>query len=883
MPIQDGTPVISQPCVAGNSAQQFTAGVNNTILAASNPQMCVNVANYGTTPWSQVWLYQCDPGGNPQGNCNWLPGPNSSLVNLGSGLCLFDGVNPPPPLPYTCAEGSPSYALPFCDYTLPVEQRVADLLARMDLPTRVQQFSIAIGRFQYHAALNLKEFLWDLSCIHGINSEQASPGRNSTVYPHAIALAASFDLDLIARVAQATAEELRIINQLNYEWSGGTSWQGTSCDGGPLANSVHDPRWGRTSECFGEDVTLASAVGVTMLTNMQNRSADGRWLLTSQVTRHYLGYHEATDLPNGGQEYIDLFSFADQQEPIYRAFQVDGMAEGLMCAMSAFSIGPANSTTAPLIPSCVHPFLWAKLRDEWQSDCVVQSDCCDSISEMVEPHHYYPDLATALTSSIAAGVAASFGPSLAIDQTVTALLQNGTLDMGLFETRLSRTLLTRFRLGEFDIGRNPDYPYSARFNESDLVGPAHIALAREAVGKSAVLLNNTLGLLPFKLQSGAAKTIAVIGPFASCLGVDESGGASNNPLTCSYVHSYAGQASYISTILGAAQEEATANGWTVTYAQGSSITVPFGSNNSGINAAVAVAQAADVVVLAVGLSTMIEEEGVDRTTLLLPDAQQALVDAIAATAGAKTVLVIVSAGMVDTAGYSTMGASLQVWYGGQETGHGLMDVLFGRVNPSARLPITAYREEYLSIIDPIASFNMITSQGTGRTYRFLNETAQGGAVGSLVRYWFGYGLSYSSFAYSNLSVALVSPLPPAGAPASTTPLAVVTVYVANTGTVAGSEVVQVYVSVPNNANVSAMIDGAPVPLYSLAAFTKVVDLQPGAPPVPVQLTLPLRTFETTTLNGARIVTGGDYTVCVSGHMPADPHGPANMLTTVVTL
>ena len=178
-----------------------------------------------------------------------------TMTNPISGLCLQDG-SALPPLPRTCEAGSPSYALPFCDPALDVGARVDDLLARLSPALKLQQFNIGTGGFGYDAALNLKAFHWDFTCIHGVNYPNGVPGArplNVSVFPHAIAQAASFDVDLVARLSAATLYEARAIGQFVYRESGGELWTGTSCDGGPLANSVHDSRWGRISECYGED------------------------------------------------------------------------------------------------------------------------------------------------------------------------------------------------------------------------------------------------------------------------------------------------------------------------------------------------------------------------------------------------------------------------------------------------------------------------------------------------------------------------------------------------------------------------------------------------------------------------------------------------------
>lgn len=155
-PVADGTSVLMLPCGSVAPAQQafdYVSG-NNTLVLRADPSKCANVAQYGKQPGAVVWLYTCSSS-DCEGNCEWNVN-GSAWVNPISGLCLDDGQEPA--LPYSCAPGSPSHGLPFCDYTLAVDARIADLIARMDVQSKINQFSIPAGRFTYNSALNLKGF-----------------------------------------------------------------------------------------------------------------------------------------------------------------------------------------------------------------------------------------------------------------------------------------------------------------------------------------------------------------------------------------------------------------------------------------------------------------------------------------------------------------------------------------------------------------------------------------------------------------------------------------------------------------------------------------------------------------------------------------------------
>jgi beta-glucosidase-like glycosyl hydrolase len=304
---------------------------------------------------------------------------------------------------------------------------------------------------------------WDITCIAGLSPGRLDPQLDGTVFPNTIGQAASFDVGLVARIGAATALEGRITNQMNYRTSGGTTWQGTLCDGGPLANTAHDPRWGRTSETYGEDVFLTQAMGIAATRALQQRTAPDpatglAFLKTSQVTRHYMGTHGANDMANDAEEYILPQWREEHQMRIYEAFQRPdlGDAEGIMCAISAFAeagdVPPPrnNETRKPYVPNCANPDLMTqKLRTEWGSDCFVQSDCCDSIDAVVS-HKWVDTLPEAVAAVMNAGLSASYGNFAGITAALKSALASGLITNATFDARIQRTLLTLFRVGMFD-------------------------------------------------------------------------------------------------------------------------------------------------------------------------------------------------------------------------------------------------------------------------------------------------------------------------------------------------------------------------------------------------------------------------------------------------
>ena len=272
---------------------------------------------------------------------------------------------------------------------------------------------------------------------------------------------------------------------------------------------------------------LTQAMGIAATRALQQRTAADpatglAFLKTSQVTRHYMGTHGANDMSNDAEEYILPQWREEHQMRIYEAFQRPdlGDAEGIMCAISAIAEAgdvppPRNNYTSgvrPYIPNCANPFLLTeKLRNQWKSDCFVQSDCCDSIDAVVS-HRWVATLPEAVAAVVNAGLSASYGNAAGITAALKSALASGAISSATFAARIQRTLLTLFRVGMFDT-ETPANPFKGPYDESQLDGAAHRALAREAAAKSTVLLENRGGALPL---AGLPPRVAIIGPFADC-------------------------------------------------------------------------------------------------------------------------------------------------------------------------------------------------------------------------------------------------------------------------------------------------------------------------------------------------------------------------------
>ena len=450
-----------------------------------------------------------------------------------------------------------------------------------------------VGRF---AIAFFRGYSWDHTCIHGFTSNGFGGGI-TTAFPHAINQAASFDVDLVARIASTVALETRASNANSLNRTQGQALNGVNCDGGPLANNAHDPHWGRISETYGEDPHLISRIGVSALRALQNRT-DG-YLMTSQTTRHFIGYHQTNAMPKPDVVISDRDLY-DQFLPAYEAYQTEGEANGIMCGYAAFD----------KVPSCANTrLLQTILREQWNSDAMVQSDCCNSVNSIWSLHGYVASLEDAVAAAMNAGTQLCYMCHLQEQDAVLAAIAHGKINESTLDAAVSRMLLTRFKHGEFD----QSHPWSW-ITGDEIDTPQARVLAREAAGKSAVLAVNKDRLLPLSKLPDA---VAVIGPFGDCG-------------QC-YMHSYSPAGAYVNSYLNATRAHAPNAAF---------------SDGSNLANATATAAQADLVLLCLGLGQL-ESEGTDRAYLGYPPEQLALWKAVrsAAKPGAKLVLVSASGGV----------------------------------------------------------------------------------------------------------------------------------------------------------------------------------------------------------------------------------------------
>jgi beta-glucosidase len=381
----------------------------------------------------------------------------------------------------------PSAPAPYLNPSLPVEQRVDDLVRRMTLDEKISQMqNEAPGIPRLHIA----EYNWWNEGLHGV----ARSGY-ATVFPQAIGLAATWDTELIHRVADTISTEARAkYNQAQREdnhsiYYGLTLWS-------PNINIDRDPRWGRGQETYGEDPFLTGEIGSAFVRGLQGPNPD--YLKTIATPKHFAVHSGPESERHTFDAVIAPHDLEDTYLPAFRKLIVDAHAGSVMCAYNDVDGAPACASQM---------LLQQKLKQDWHFAGYVVSDCA-AITDVAVGHKFAGDLAHAAAASVKAGTDLSCGKEYAalVDAVHQGLVSEVDIDAA-----VKRLLTARFRLGMFD--PEPRVPYnSIPYSEND--SAAHAALSLQAARESMVLLKNDRATLPF-LQS--LKSIAVIGPNAAAL------------------------------------------------------------------------------------------------------------------------------------------------------------------------------------------------------------------------------------------------------------------------------------------------------------------------------------------------------------------------------
>ncbi|NTS65550.1 glycoside hydrolase family 3 C-terminal domain-containing protein [Sphingomonas sp. HHU CXW] len=583
----------------------------------------------------------------------------------------------------------------------------------------------------------------------------------ATMFPQAIALAGTFDRDLMRRVQGVIGGEVRA--------------HGSHLALSPVVDIARDPRWGRIEETFGEDPYLCGEMGVAAVQGLQG---EGETLAPGKVfatLKHMTGHGQPQAGNNIGPAPLGERELRESFFPPFRAVVT---RTGIGAVMPSY-----NEIDG--VPSHANRWLLGNvLRGEWGFKGAVVSDY-GAIEELETIHHVAPTREAAARAALRAGVDSALPDGLAY-RTLAAQVRAGTVAIADVDTACARILAMKFHAGLFE------QPFVDAGAAERLTGNAPArALALEAARKSLCLLTND-GTLPLR----PAGRIAVIGPNAA---VARLGGYSAPPRQA--VSLLDG----VRALVGNAAEVVHAQGVFITRSEDRSADAVLladpAANRALIAEAVELARGADAIVLAIGDTEQTSREGFasthlgDRTTLDLVGEQNALFDALHAL-GKPIVVAAINGRPTSWPGVvAHANAILECWYPGQEGGTAMAEALFGRINPGAKLPVTVVRE-----VGQVP-FYYNRKPSTQRGYLFADTAPL---------FPFGHGLSYTTFDVGapQLSAARIAR---AGS-------VTVLVEVANTGTRAGDEVVQLYVH--------DLVASVARPVLELKGFERVT-LAPG--------------------------------------------------------
>jgi beta-glucosidase len=588
--------------------------------------------------------------------------------------------------------------------------------------------------------------LFGLDVIHGYQ----------TVFPVPLGEAASWDLDAIEESARIAAREAS---------ASGIHWTFA-----PMVDIGRDPRWGRVMEGAGEDTYLGSRIAAARVRGFQGATLGGTASVMA-TAKHFAAYGAAT----AGRDYnaVDMSEHLlyETYLPPFKA----ALDAGAATFMNSFN-------TLNGVPATGNAMLQREiLKGKWGFKGFVVSDW-GSVREMVV-HGYANDLPDAAAKAIMAGSDMDM-ESNAYSSSLAALVKSGKVDIAAVDDAVRRVLTKKFELGLFD----DPYRFSdAAREQAALNDPRHRQAARRIAAESMVLLKNEGGALPLRHGLGS---IAVIGPLADARRDLEGGWI---------VQSNAAKMASLVDAIG----EHAGKGVRVAYAAGCDVAC---RGSEGFDAALKLAAASDVVVLAIGESWDMSGEAKSRANLGLPGRQGELFEALRAIG--KTPVVVIMAGrpLIFENVADQARAILYAWHPGSEGGNAIADVLFGDVNPSGKLPMT-FPRNMGQIPITYQQYN------TGRPVQDEKNVVYKSAYidsPNTPRYAFGHGLSYTSFAYSDLRLSNTS--------MGQDGKIVLSFTLANSGPVAGAEVVQLYLRDP----VASVVR----PLKELKGFQRVV-LKPG--------------------------------------------------------
>ena len=606
--------------------------------------------------------------------------------------------------------------------------------------TQLMNISSAINH------LNIASYDWRNECLQGV----AFRGK-ATLFPQTIAMAATWNPNLIKKVGSAISDEARAKHHEFARNGERGRWQGLtfSC---PSINIFRDPRWGRGQETFGEDPYLTSRIGVAFVEGLQGKNP--KYLKLVAEPKHFAVH-------SGPEKYRHeinvLVSNKDLYEtylPAFKAVIQEAKAEGIMSSYNRLNGKPCCASK-----TLVEDILRGKLG--FNGYFIGDGG---AVTDIFKNHKIVNSLEEAVAMAINTGCdiinpmnLTTLAKTKRYRKAIKNAVDRGLISEKTIDRNLNRTLTARFKLGMFDPPE--EVPYS-KIPYNIVNCKQHQALSLKAARESIVLLKNDNNLLPL---SKDIKSIAVIGPNA------------NNPEACYYFHYYPGNYNITTPLKGIKTKVSPKT--KVYYAKGCELTE---YSDLELNEAIEIANKVEVIIMVLGITGRIEgEEGYvlgpergDRTDINLPLAQVDLLKSINELG--KPIVIILTSGSALSVNYAkeNVPAIIEAWYGGEKAGLAIADIIFGDYNPSGRLPITFYKS-----LDQLPDFQDYSMKN--RTYRYMSDAPL---------FPFGYGLSYTKFKYSNLQIT------PEKIQTDSNEMITIKVDIENIGDYPGEEVAQLYLS-----------------------------------------------------------------------------------------
>ncbi len=632
-------------------------------------------------------------------------------------------------------------------------KRAEELVSKMTLEEAASQL-----RFDAPAIerLGIPEYNWWNEGLHGV-----ARAGTATSFPQAIALGATFDEELMGKIGETVSTEGRAkYNEISSMgdrdiYKGLTFWS-------PNINVFRDPRWGRGQETYGEDPYLISRLAIPFIKGLQG---DGEYMKAAACAKHFAVH-------SGPEEKRHEFDVKptpkDLRETYLPAFEACIKEAGVEAVMGAY-----NRVNGE--PCCGHSYLQDIIRDEWGFEGHIVSDCW-AIRDFHEHHK------VTKTPEESAALALNKGCDLNCGCTYVHLMKaynKGLVTEEAIRKAAVRLFTTRYLLGMFDKTEFDGLTYL------DVETKESIALAKRASDEGIVMLKND-GILP--IDKDKVKVISVIGPNADA----------RLPLMGNY---YGTSSEYITALEGI--RNAAGDDVRILYSEGCDISRtkpdPLSRDYNTIAEAEAVMKRSDLVILCIGLNETLEgEEGDqgnqyasgDKSNLSFPKPQLRLIEAVK-KAGKPFIVVVMTGSAMDLTPFSEeASAILQAWYPGARGGLSIGDIVFGKVNPSGKLPVTLSRS-----VDDLPDFEDYSMKN--RTYKYTEHEPL---------YPFGFGLTYGKVTIANAAVSDTS----ANARENGFD---VTVSVKNEGSVKTGEVVQIYAK--------ALEDKNEVRNYKLIGFKRI--------------------------------------------------------------